>query len=241
MFETVSIDEPRDDIHRLRLERRRKLNAFNEQLLHELELAVDQLRERKPEAVVLEGAGSRAFSIGLDTRAPIAQKDDSAAGEAISRQGQESMEGVASLSVPVVAGIQGYALGGGLELALTADFRVGGESSTYGLPEVTKGLIPGAGATQRLPSVVGQGRAYEMLFTGEKYDAETMANWGLLAAVVEDDAVTEATLDMAEHLAETGHPPDPDEDGAFAGYLLEQSGLSRAFSADPFDVAAEEG
>lgn len=248
MFDTVSIEEPRPGIHRLRLERRRKLNALDEQVVEELAAATGQVAERDPDAVVLEGAGRRAFSVGMDTRASFAQTDDPTVGKSLAHQGQESMNRLASLPVPVVAAVRGYALGGGLELALTADVRIGGESSTYGLPEITKGLIPGAGATQRLPSIVGRGRAYEMMFTGEKFDAETMADWGLLDQVVADEDVSAVALEWAEELSgvsvdttESLHRRlDPDSQGSSAGYMLEQSGLGRAFSEDPFGVGDEE-
>lgn len=249
MFETVSIDEPRPGIHRLRLERRRKLNALDDRMMEELGTAAERVAERDPGAVVLEGAGRRSFSIGMDMRASFARTDDPTAGKSIAHRGQESMNEIASLPVPVVAAVQGFALGGGLELALTADVRIGGESSTFGLPEVTNGLIPGAGATQRLPTIVGRGRAYEMMFTGEEYEAGTMADWGLVDEVVEDDAVSEVALDWAEELSgasveTTGSVHrrlDPDDQGSSEGYMLEQSGLGRAFSEDPFGVSGEEG
>ncbi|PSP80460.1 hypothetical protein BRC81_01855 [Halobacteriales archaeon QS_1_68_20] len=248
MFETLSLSEPRNDVYRLRLERRSRLNAINEQMIEDLQAATDRLAAEDPDAVVLAGAGSRSFSIGMDTRAPIARRDDQTAGESVARQAQEVMDAIESLSAPVMAAVDGLALGGGLELALTADVRIGGESSEYGLPEITHGLIPGAGATQRLPAIVGRGRAYEMMFTGEKYDAEEMADWGLLAAVVPDDEVVDAALDRAEELA--GADAGSDEDGervlapgagrVSEGFMLEQSGLGQAFSRDPFDAASDD-
>lgn len=242
MFETLGLDEPRPGVRRLQLDRRPRLNAVNERMIEDLETATERLAEREPGAVVIEGAGSRAFSIGLDTNAPIARTDDRTDGETIARRCQDVMDAIASLSVPVVAAIQGYALGGGLEIALTADVRIGGESSTYGLPEITRGLIPGAGATQRLPAIVGRGRACEMMFTGQKYDADEMAEWGLLSEVVPDEEVTGTALDLAERLTESDERAVvQDAGGTSAGYMLEQSGLGRAFSRDPFDAAAEDG
>lgn len=246
-FETLAIDEPRPGIHRLRLERRRKLNALDEQMMEELDAAAEGIAEREPEAVLIEGEGRRAFSIGMEMRAPFAQTDDPDTGKSIANRIQESMNRIASLPVPVVAAVEGFALGGGLELALTADVRIAGESSTFGLPEITHGLIPGAGATQRLPSIVGRGRAYEMMFTGEKFDAETMADWGLVDEVVADEAVVETALDWAEELSgatvrTTGslhRKLDLESAGSSEGYMLEQSGLGRAFSNDPFDVGED--
>ncbi len=244
MFETLSLEEPRPGVHRLRLERRSRLNAINEPMIEDLRAATDRLSSADPGAVVLEGAGSRAFSIGMDTRAPIARTDERTAGESVARQAQEVMDAIESLSAPVVAAVDGLALGGGLELALTADVRIGGESSKYGLPEITHGLIPGAGATQRLPTIVGRGRAYEMMFTGQKYDAGEMADWGLLAEVVADDEVTGVALARAERLAEAdARTADgervlaPGAGRVDEGYMLEQSGLGQAFSRDPFDAA----
>ena len=245
MFETITLDEPRPNVHRLQLERRPRLNALNEPMIEELVAATELLATQNPGAVVLEGSGKRAFSIGLDTRAPIALTDNATDGEDIARKGQRVMEAIDALQAPVVAAIDGFALGGGLELALAADVRIGGKSSKYGLPEITHGLIPGAGGTQRLPALVGHGRAVEMLFTGNKYDAETMEEWGVLTEIVDDDDVTEAALDRAEQLSKadaraTQHVKrltGPNAWGTTEGYMMERTGLSRAFSLDPFDIA----
>lgn len=240
--ETVTVDEPREGIGRVTLDRRRRLNAISGPMFVDFRDAIDDLAARDPDAVVVEGAGQRAFSIGLDTRAPIARTANPADGATISRLGQEMADVLASLRFPVVAAISGRAFGGGLELALAADVRVGGESSTYSFPEVTHGLLPAAGGTQRLPASVGTGRAKEMLFTGGKFDAETMAEWGVLWDVVPDEDVTETALDLAERLAENGtglheRPSFGMEDCPTAeGYVLERAGLGHAFGLDPFDV-----
>jgi enoyl-CoA hydratase len=239
---TVSVDEPRSGIVRLTLDRRRKLNALDGPMIAALRDALDEVEALDPDAVVVASAGDRAFSIGLDVRAPIARSAGSEAGLRIAHLGQRITETLASLRVPVVAAVSGRTFGGGFEVAMAADVRIAGESSTYGLPEVTHGLLPAAGGTQRLPRLVGTGRATELLFSGDTVGASTMADWGALSSVVPDEAVSEAALDVAERAARDGvgdrdrprflpgRRPPPE------GLLLERLGLGHAFSRDPFDV-----
>lgn len=242
---TVAVDEPREGVARITLDRRRRLNALTGPMLAAFHDALDDVQTRGPRAVVVEGAGRRAFSIGLDVRAPVSRTADPTDGRRISRLGQEATETLASLPVPVVAAVSGRALGGGFEVALAADVRVGGESSTYGLPEVTHGLLPAAGGTQRLPATVGTGRATELLFTGTTFDADTMAEWGVLSDVVPDERVTEASIERADRLAregvdDRGNRSFGTEDCPTAdGLRLERLGLGHAFSLDPFDVEGD--
>lgn len=189
-----------DDVVVLELDRRRRLNAIDERTIEELDEIVAELRADPPGAIVLSSASERAFSVGLDLRTLETDVEYESAVETV-RNGQQTMTAFARLESPVVAAIEGHALGGGLELALCADLRVGGTSATFAQPEVDNGLPPGGGATQRLPAIVGEGRAREMLYTGRRYDAETMHRWGLLNEVV-DDAVVDRTLELAASLAD---------------------------------------
>lgn len=243
---TVTVDEPRAGVARLTLARRHRLNAISGPMIADFRDAVADVADRDPTAVVVEGAGRRAFSIGLDRKAPIARASDPARGAAVSRLGQAMTGRLSALDAPVVAAVEGRAFGGGLEIALAADARVGGESSTYGFPEITHGLLPAAGGTQRLPAAVGLRRAKELLYTGAKYDADTLARWGALSTVVPDERVTEAALDAAERLAEEGVESvdrrsfGTDGRPTARGALVERVGLARAFSLDPFGVAADD-
>ncbi len=103
--------------------------------------------------------------------------------------------------MPVVAGIDGYALGGGMELATCADLRVASERSELGQPEHNLGLLPGWGGTQRLARIVGEGRAKEIIFTGDRYDADEMAEYGFINEVVDNDALHEHALELAKDMA----------------------------------------
>ncbi len=149
-------------------------------------------------AVVLYG-GERVFAAGADI------KEMSQAGYAqmvhYSRRLQDSFNAVARIGKPVIAAVTGYALGGGLELALCADFRVLGESAKVGQPEILLGLMPGAGGTQRLPRLIGPARAKDLIFTGRFVDAAEALAIGLADKVVPDDLVYSAACEMASRYA----------------------------------------
>lgn len=243
-YETLELDEPREGVHRITLDRRRRLNALTGPMLEELTRAVEWVSARDPDAVVVEGSGRRAFSVGLDPRAEVSQSGTPADGVTVARTAQRATAALASLDAPTVAAVSGYALGGGLEVALATDVRVGGESSTYGLPEITHGLVPSAGGTQRLPGLVGRGRAMEMLLTGDHYDAETAADWGLVSEVVPDGRVASEALDLAEGFAVTGGPrrnPVVETTPTVEGYVLERVGTRHGFARGPFDGAGVGG
>lgn len=177
------------------IERPEALNALNADLLYELgvafELAEADLGVR---ALVITGSG-RAFVAGADI-ANLQRLSDTFSGREAALAGQDVMNTLASLPIPTVAAINGFALGGGLELALAADLRVASRGAKLGLPEVGLGLIPGYGGTQRLPRLIGQGRAFDLIFTGRHVDAEEALALGLVNRVV-DDAL-EGALELAQ-------------------------------------------
>lgn len=182
----------------LRLDRP-KMNAINGQVTAELREAAEQARDRDDvRAVVLYG-GERVFAAGADIQemSSIGYADMLAWGARL----QESLQVVARLPKPVVAAVTGYALGGGFELALTADFRVLGERAKVGVPEITLGVIPGAGGTQRLTRLVGPARAKGMVFTGRHVGGEEALALGLADRVVPDGQVYEAALELARSYA----------------------------------------
>lgn len=148
-------------------------------------------------AVVIRG--SEHFAAGDDIK-EMAGHERSFAARGL-EQISEAVTAVASIPVPVVAAVSGVALGGGCELALAADFRVAAVDSTWGLPEVHLGLIPGAGGTQRLPRLIGTARAKRMIYLGESIDGATAASWGLVDEVVPADEVLERALTLARDLA----------------------------------------
>ena len=186
--------EVQDGVGTIRLDRP-KMNAIDTQLRTELRAAADQAREHPDvRAVVLYG-GERVFAAGADIKemSAMGYGDMLAWGTEL----QEAFKVVARLPMPVVAAITGYALGGGFELALTADFRVLGERAKVGLPEITLGIVPGAGGTQRLTRLIGPARAKGMIFTGRHVAAEQALALGIADLVVPDAGVYEAALEMA--------------------------------------------
>ena len=186
--------EVQDGVGTIRLDRP-KMNAIDTQLRTELRQAAEQAREHPDvRAVVLYG-GERVFAAGADIKemSSMGYSEMLAWGTEL----QEAFKVVARLPVPVVAAITGYALGGGFELALTADFRVVGERAKVGLPEITLGIVPGAGGTQRLTRLVGPARAKGMIFTGRHVAAPEALSLGIADLVVPDADVYASALAMA--------------------------------------------
>jgi enoyl-CoA hydratase/carnithine racemase len=194
-FVTLQVE---DGVGTIRLDRP-KMNAIDEQLHMEVRAAAMQAGERDDiRAVVLYG-GERVFAAGADIKA-MSQLDDSSM-VAWGRELQNSFRHVAQLPKPVIAAITGYALGGGYELALCADFRVLGASAKIGQPEILLGIIPGAGGTQRLTRLVGPAKAKDLVFTGRHVGAEEALELGLADAVVPDDEVYSTAVAMARKFA----------------------------------------
>lgn len=177
------------------------LNALSTALLAELEAEVVAL-DGDPDvrAIVLRGAGERAFVAGADIKEFPALRESPTEGG--SAQGLQSLgRRMDAAATPFVAAIRGYCLGGGLELAMCCDVRVAADDARLGQPEIKLGLIPGGGGTQRLPRLVGHGRALLLNLTGEFVDAETASAWGLVERVVPADEVLDAALEIAAQMA----------------------------------------
>jgi len=197
MGEFVNL-EAADGIGTIRLNRP-PVNALNDQLTGELAAAAREAASSDEVRAVIIYGGERAFAAGADIKE---MAEASYAAMATRGSGlQEAMALVAGIPKPVVAAITGYALGGGLELALAADFRVVGESARLGQPEILLGIIPGAGGTQRLPRLVGPARAKDIVFTGRMVAAAEAHAIGLVDQVAPDDSVYQAALDMVKRYA----------------------------------------
>jgi enoyl-CoA hydratase/carnithine racemase len=182
----------------LRLDRP-KMNAINEQLHFEVRAAALEAGKREDiRAVVLYG-GERVFAAGADIKA-MSQLDATGM-VAWGRELTNSFTEVARIPKPVIAGVTGYALGGGYELALCADLRVLGASAKIGQPEIQLGIIPGAGGTQRVSRLVGPAKAKDLIFTGRHVGAEEALEIGLADAVVPDDEVYATAVAMARKFA----------------------------------------
>ena len=183
------------------------LNALSAALMQELEAEVDRLDgDDATRAIVLRGAGERAFVAGADIKEFPALREGGA-GDGGSARGLHSLgHRMDAADTPFVAAIQGYCLGGGLELAMCCDVRVCADNATFGQPEVKLGLIPGGGGTQRLPRLVGVGRANLLNLGGEFIDAATASAWGLVEKVVPaEELIAAATAVAASFAARSPH------------------------------------
>ncbi|MFI5168016.1 MAG: enoyl-CoA hydratase/isomerase family protein [Thermoanaerobaculales bacterium] len=182
-YENLLIDD-NDGVRWVTLNRPAKLNALNAAVLGELADAVHAVATADAvKVVVITGAGEKAFVAGADI-AEFAGVS-AAAAQAFARRGQRLFDALAALRKPVVAAVNGFALGGGCELAMACHLRVASTNAKLGQPEVKLGLIPGYGGTQRLTRLVGRARATELLLTGRTIDAATALQWGLVNRVVE--------------------------------------------------------
>jgi enoyl-CoA hydratase/carnithine racemase len=190
----VTVERRPDNVALVHLDRP-KANALSAAVLAQLHTAATTLHDDPPGAVVLWG-GRRIFAAGAD----IVELGDSGAG-AVGASFADALGALASVPRATIAAVNGYALGGGLELALACDFRVGAENSRFGLPEVLLGVIPGGGGTQRLPRLIGSSRAKELIFTGRQVRAEEALSIGLVNRVVAADDVLEEALTWAAELA----------------------------------------
>ncbi len=177
-----------------------KLNALNKETINELHQAFKIAEEdRGTKVIVITGSGEKAFVAGAD----ISEFADFsvAEGESLAAKGQALLfDFVANLSTPVIAAVNGFALGGGLELAMAAHFRIASDTAKMGLPEVSLGVIPGYGGTQRLPQLIGKGRAMEMIMTAGMIDAETAHNYGLVNHVTTQGELMEFTQKIASKI-----------------------------------------
>lgn len=186
-----------DKIAVITINRPKSLNALNKETIEELGKALGELEQNKDVRVlILTGAGEKAFVAGADIKefADFGVEQ----GESLARKGHETLFNKAEkLSKPVIAAVNGYALGGGLELAMACHFRIASDNAKLGLPEVTLGLIPGYGGTQRLPKLIGKGRAMQAIMSAEMFSAERAEQIGLVNEVVSQEAL----LDRAKKIA----------------------------------------
>jgi enoyl-CoA hydratase/carnithine racemase len=188
-----------DKIATIRLDRP-KMNALNAQVQAEIAAAAAQVSADDAVRAVIFYGGEKVFAAGADIKemAPLGAVEMSARTVAL----QAAFSDVAAIPKPVVAAVTGYALGGGLELALCADFRVLGESAKVGQPEILLGIIPGAGGTQRLPRLIGPAKAKDLIFSGRHVGAQEALAIGLADRVVPDAEVYQAARDLVAQYAD---------------------------------------
>lgn len=191
------IVEKGDALGQITINRPKKLNALNKETINELSIAFKLLEDdAEVKVIILIGSGDKAFVAGADISEFAHFSIDE--GGLLARKGQEILfDFVENLSTPVIAVINGFALGGGLELAMACHFRIASDNAKMGLPEVSLGVIPGYGGTQRLPQLVGKGKAMELIMTATMISAEDAKNCGLVNYVTPQEEL----LELAEKLA----------------------------------------
>jgi enoyl-CoA hydratase len=184
-------------IGQITINRPSKLNALNAVTIKELHKAFTKLHsDQDTKVIILTGEGEKAFVAGADISefAKFSVQE----GSQLAAQGQEMLfDFIENLKTPVIAAINGFALGGGLELAMSCHFRIASDNAKMGLPEVSLGVIPGYGGTQRLPQLIGKGRAMELIVTAGMIDAETAKNYGLVNHVVPQSELLDFVTQIA--------------------------------------------
>jgi len=207
----------------IRLNRPQALNALSFKLVNDLSRALDEVAASDVRGLLVTGTGDKAFCAGADI--------GELAGRTLSQTkrgaelGQAVMAKITRLPMPSVAIVNGYAFGGGLELALACTFRIATRNAKMGLPEIKLGLVPGYGGTQRLPRVVGEARALEMIMTGRTVDAEEAHRIGLVNRLIDGDALAQGIAIARE----------------FSGYSLPVLGLAREAVTRALDNPVGEG
>jgi enoyl-CoA hydratase len=201
-YETIRI-EKHEGYAEVIFDRPEVLNAINRQMVDELHEALDVLaRDDAVRGLVFRGEGERAFVAGADIGELLERKKE----DAFAAINAGLFQKIEDFPWPTIAAIRGFALGGGCELALATDIRLGSESAQMGQPEVKLGIIPGAGAPHRLTRTVGPGLARELIFTGAVIDATEAARIGLLNRVYPDDAVVDEAKAMMEQILRRSQP-----------------------------------
>lgn len=199
-FENIIL-EKKDRIAVITINRPQSLNALNKPVFTELSAALDSLAtDKEVRAIILTGSGEKAFVAGADIKEFM--DFDVAQAEALSRDNQNMIfNKIENFNKPIIAAVNGFALGGGLELAMSCHIRYASDNAKLGLPEVTLGLIPGYGGTQRLPKLVGKGIANEMIFSAKMISAQRAKEIGLVNEVFSQEELLPKTTELAELIA----------------------------------------
>lgn len=203
-YQNIQIEKSNPDHITLTLNRPKSLNALNVDLIRELHDFFSQSPSDfgNYRSVIVTGSGEKAFAAGADITeiAALSQEE----GIAFASFGHETMHLIENFHVPVIAAVNGFALGGGCELAMACHIRIASENAKLGLPEVGLGLIPGYGGTQRLPQLVGKGKALELILTGDMINAEEALRIGLVNRVVAQEDLMPTCKKLASKIASKG-------------------------------------
>jgi enoyl-CoA hydratase/carnithine racemase len=197
--DTIAFDVDDRGVATITIDRPEQLNALTVETLEAIEEALDEAADREARALVIAGAGDEAFVAGADISYMVEMSTPEA--QAYAELGHRVADAIESFPAPTIAAIDGYAFGGGCELALACDLRVAAESAVLGQTEIDLGIIPGWGGTQRLPALVGDEVARRLIFLGERIDAAEAAEVGFVGEVVADDAFDDRIDELAGELA----------------------------------------
>jgi len=187
----------------LTINRPKALNALNIETLQDIQMAIREIKEDPAlRVLILTGAGEKAFVAGAD----ISEMRGMSPIEAVnfSRKGHQTLDMIQDLDRPVIAAVNGFALGGGTEIAIACDFIYASENARFGQPEVTLGIFPGFGGTQRLPRLIGKGRAKELILTGKMITAQEAFQMGIVNKICPQGSLMEETKKVAAQIASNG-------------------------------------
>lgn len=203
MNDTILLTQYQDHILRITLNRPDVMNAFNWALLHALEAEINRIRfDSDIRAIIITGAGEKAFCAGADLKERVTYTPDQVKTYVFTIR--NLFTAVEELGKPVICAINGIALGGGTELALASDIRIASDRAMMGLTETRLAVIPGAGGTQRLPRLVGRGKAKEMIFAGKRVNAAEALSMGLVNQVCTPESLMETAWQMATEFCKSG-------------------------------------
>ncbi|MDO5760324.1 MAG: enoyl-CoA hydratase-related protein [Bacteroidota bacterium] len=197
--QTIIRYRPTSEIAILQINSPTTLNALNSAILEELNTAIDEISKEKEVKVVIITGVNKAFVAGADIK-QMAEFNKAEALE-FSRLGCELFRKIATMNNIVIASVNGYALGGGCELAMACDIRIASTKAKFGQPEITLGIIPGFSGMQRLVNLVGYAKAKELIYTGKMIDSNEALSIGLVNKIVESEKLKEETLNLAEQIA----------------------------------------
>ena len=201
-YETI-LYEKEDNIAIIRFNRPKVLNAINPVVLREMKSAIEEIEsDTSIRALILTGEGEKAFVAGADIN--IMKDYTPLQGKVFSRQGQELFFQLEALPIPVIACVNGFALGGGMEVAMSCDFIYASDTAKFGQPEINLGIIPGFGGTQRLSRLVGKSKAKELCMTGIMISAQEAKDIGLVNKIFPQEKLWEETIKVAKILASKG-------------------------------------
>lgn len=238
MYSTI-ITEEKEGLLKIIINRPEKLNALNEEVLHELREIILQFSDTLSlRAAIITGAGEKSFVAGADISGFL--KAEKHAGEELATVGQEIFMLIEQTTKPIMAVVNGFALGGGCELAMSCHFRYASEQAKFGQPEINLGIIPGYGGTQRLTKLIGKGRAMELMMRGDMIDAQEAFRIGLVNKVVPQETLMRAAEETMRVIISKPRPAlaalieatNAASDRSIEGYQIEAKAFGKAFASD---------